>query len=145
MAEQKAQSYKNHVRFYPLFHFFLLPLLLFNFIACVTHAWRHQTPFNIWMAVMGIALFVLAGLARMMALGAQDRVIRLEERLRLASLCGEPMRSRIPQLTTRQIIALRFAPDEEVCALAARALDENLSEKQIKQAIKNWRADYCRV
>jgi hypothetical protein len=145
MAEQKAQSYQNHTRWHPLFHFFLMPLLLLNIVACVTHAWRHQTPFNIWLAVMGIALFVLAGLARLMALGAQDRVIRLEERMRLERLCGEQMRSRITQLTTRQIIGLRFASDAEVCALATRALDENLTEKQIKQAIVNWRADYCRV
>jgi len=145
MAEQKAQSYQNHTRWYPLFHFFLLPLLLLNIVACVTHAWRHQSPFNIWLAVMGIALFVLAGLARLMALGAQDRVIRLEERMRLEKLCSEPMRARIPQLTTRQLIALRFASDGEVCVLAARALDENLTEKQIKQAIVNWRADNCRV
>lgn len=145
MAEIKVQNYKNHTRFYPLFHFFLLPMLLLNFIACVVHAWRHQTPFNIWIAVMAVVLFVMAGLLRMFPLMAQDRVIRLEERLRLASLCGEPMRSRIYQLTTRQLIALRFASDGEVCALAGRALDENLTDKQIKQAIVNWRADYCRV
>jgi uncharacterized integral membrane protein len=145
MAEEKTQNYQNHVRFHPLFHFFLLPMLLLNFVACVIHAWRHQTPFNIWIAVMGIVLFILAGLARMFALRAQDRVIRLEERMRLTSLCGEPMRSRLYQLTTRQLIGLRFASDGEVCALAARALDENLTEKQIKQAIVNWRGDYCRV
>jgi hypothetical protein len=145
MANAKEQNFKNHARFHPLFHFFVLPLLLLNFVVCIIHAWRHQTPFNIWMVVMAIVLFCIAGLARMFALMAQDRVIRLEERMRLEKLCGEPMRSRIPQLTTRQLIGLRFASDNEVCALAARALDEGLSEKQIKQAIVNWRADYCRV
>jgi hypothetical protein len=82
---------------------------------------------------------------RLYALKAQDHVIRLEERLRLASLISEPLRSRIPELTEGQLIALRFASDAELPGLAERALYEKLSRADIKKLIKTWRPDYWRV
>ena len=82
---------------------------------------------------------------RLYALKVQDRVIRLEERLRLTTLCAEPLRARIPELTEEQLIALRFASDAEVRGLAERALSEKLSRADIKKAIQNWRPDYWRV
>jgi hypothetical protein len=144
-SDTKPQNYKNHARFDPLFHFFLVPALMINLVFCFIHASRHQTPTAIWMAVMSIVLFALAFLVRIYPLKAQDRTIRLEERMRLTALCDASFRPRIYQLTPRQLIGLRFASDEELPELAARALDENLSEKQIKQAIQDWRADYCRI
>ena len=75
----------------------------------------------------------------------QDRVIRLEERLRLQSLAPDAFKARIPELTVRQLVALRFASDSEVTALATKALDENLAPKQIKALIQNWRPDFHRV
>ena len=82
---------------------------------------------------------------RLYTLRVQDRVIRLEERLRLASLLSDPLRSRIPELTEGQLIALRFASDAEVAQLADRAISEKLSPEDIKKAIQTWRPDYWRV
>jgi hypothetical protein len=75
----------------------------------------------------------------------QDRVIRLEEQLRLVSLLPEPLRSRVPELTPGQLVGLRFASDAELPGLAERALSEKLSKEDIKKAIQNWRPDYLRV
>jgi hypothetical protein len=145
MAERMPQTLSNHAKFDPPFHYIVMPALLANFVMCSVHAWRHQTPFTVWTAVMSVVLFLLAFLVRTYPLKAQDRVIRLEERMRLAALCPEPMRPRIHELDPRQLIALRFASDAELPALALRAMDEKLSEKQIKAAIQKWRADYCRI
>lgn len=141
----KEQNFKNHMRFDPPFHFFLLPMFLLNLVFCIAHAFRHPGPFDDWMAVMALVLMFFALLMRMYAMKNQDRIIRLEERLRLERLCSEPLRARVPQLTARQLIGLRFASDAELAALAQRALDEKLSEKDIKAAVKNWRADYSRA
>lgn len=145
MSEKKPQTYSNHTRIDPAFHYFLAPVLLITLVATVVHLVRHPHLGSVWHVVLALALVVLAVKARTYALKAQDRVIRLEERLRLAALLPEPLRARIGELQIRQLIALRFASDAELPALVERALTEKLTEKQIKQAIQNWRPDEYRV
>ncbi|HVC89699.1 MAG TPA: DUF6526 family protein [Acidobacteriaceae bacterium] len=145
MSERKQQTYANHARFDPWFHFFLAPVLLITLVATVVQLVRHPHLGSAWHVVLALALVVLAVKARTYALKAQDRVIRLEERLRLTALLPEPLRARIGELEIRQLIGLRFASDAEIPALVERALNEKLTEKQIKQAIQVWRPDYYRV
>jgi hypothetical protein len=142
------QSYKHHLRWDPPFHFFVLPMLLLNFIFAIystIHHWPYDPRLHIWWIVMALVLFILAGTARGAALRAQDRIIRLEERLRLAQLLPLEDRARISELTIDQLIGLRFASDEELPALTRKTLSQNLDKKTIKQSIVNWRADNNRV
>jgi hypothetical protein len=142
------QNFKNHARFHPPFHYVIAPLTLLNLIFAITytiHHWPEHWALHCWWIVMSIVLFLLAGVSRGSTLKAQDRIIRLEERLRLAALLPPSERDRIDQLTTSQLIALRFASDDELPALARRALDQNLDNKAIKRAIVNWRPDNERI
>ncbi len=145
MSERKPQTYANHTRFDPVFHYFLAPVLLITVILSFIHLVKHPGIASLWHVLLAVALLLIAGKARAYALKAQDRVIRLEERMRLATLLPEPLRTRIGELTERQLIALRFASDAEIPALVERTLKENLTQKRIKQAIQSWRPDYFRV
>jgi hypothetical protein len=145
MSEKKPQTFANHSRFDPPFHFFVLPVFLVLAIAMMVHfVWRPSLH-SALMFAGAAALATLASKTRMYALKVQDRVIRLEEQLRLKALLPEPLRSRIPELTEGQLVALRFASDAEVAKLAERALNEKLSRADIKKAIQTWRPDYWRV
>jgi hypothetical protein len=145
MAEKKPQTYANHTRWDPPFHFFALPVFILLALAGMVHfIWRPGLHSAV-LFVVGAALATVVVKSRLNALKVQDRVIRLEERLRLASLMPEPLRSRIPELTEGQLVALRFASDAEVAKLAERALNEKLSRADIKKAIQTWRPDYWRV
>jgi hypothetical protein len=142
------QSYKHHLRWDPPFHFFVLPMLLLNFIFSIyilIHHWPENPHLHMWWVVMAVVFFMMAGLGRGAALRAQDRIIRLEERLRLAQLLPLEDRARISELTIDQLIGLRFASDEELPALTRKTLSQNLDRKAIKQNIVNWRADNNRV
>jgi hypothetical protein len=143
-----TQNLKNHARFDPVYHFFLAPLLLLNIVFSIWHTIKHWPEFShlhLWWIVMSVALLVLGTKARSYPLAAQDRVIRLEERLRLAALLPPAEFSRCAALTEAQLIALRFASDAELPALVDRTLKENLSRKQIKEAIADWRGDHFRI
>jgi hypothetical protein len=142
------QNLKNHARFHPPFHFFILPMLLLNFIFSIyvtIRHWPEHWALHLWWIAMSIVFFVMAGLSRNAALTVQDRVIRLEERLRLHALLPAEDRAHIDELSVKQLIALRFASDDELPALAHRTLTQNLEPKAIKQSIVNWRGDYHRV
>lgn len=142
------QNLKNHARIDPSIHYFVFPVFILNFIFAIWLAVRHwsQHPhLVIWWIILSVALLVLAMKCRMNDLKLQDRLIRLEERLRLHSLLGPDQRSHINELTMRQLIALRFASDEEIPALVQKTLTQNLEPKAIKEAITHWRADNDRV
>jgi hypothetical protein len=139
------QSFSNHVRFDPPFHFFVMPVTAITFISLIVRAVRFPNSWNIWMTVVGLAAVVAIVKSRLNALKVQDRVIRLEERLRLMAVLPETMRPRIADLTDDQLVALRFASDAELPAMVQRAVNEKLSRRQIKQAVTNWRPDYMRV
>lgn len=145
MAEKMPQNYANHVKFDPLFHFFLLPVAAITIGLAVYNLVGNFSFSAVWMLVLSLAFVVLIFKTRVYALKAQDRVIRLEERLRLAMLLPEQLRARIPELTESQLIALRFAPDDEVAALADKALSSKLRAADIKKSIVVWRPDYFRI
>jgi len=142
------QTYKNHVRFDPPWHFFIAPMLLLNIVFAITATIRHWPDHRHlypWWIVMSIVGFMAVGKARSHSLKAQDRIIRLEERLRLKELLSAAEFARSQALTEPQLIGLRFASDAELPALVTRTLDGNLTQKQIKEAIVTWRPDYFRV
>jgi Family of unknown function (DUF6526) len=145
MANATPQSYANHARLDPPFHFFLAPLLIIAVILSIVSLVRHPSLDSTLWTLLAIGLFFTAGKARSYALKAQDRVIRLEEQLRLSKLLPEAAKPRITELTEPQLIGLRFASDAELPALAMRALNEGLTKKQIKMAVQSWRADTFRV
>jgi hypothetical protein len=142
----KPQNFKNHTRWRPMFHFTLVPLLLLNLIFAIVILVHHRNEHphvTIWWVVLSVVLILAALDHRTSALGAQDRIIRLEERLRMTAL-GVP-HATVYGLTERQLIGLRFASDQELPVLAERAFREKLTEKQIKASIQSWRADYFRI
>lgn len=152
MAEKEPQTFANHTRWDPFFHFFLLPIFGLGLILCLIHFFAHITHgdfrdhfHSFLLILLATALLVLVFKVRLYSLKVQDRVIRLEERLRLMQLLQEPLRSRIPELTVSQLCGLRFASDAEIPKLVERTLKEKLSRADIKKAIQNWRPDYWRV
>ena len=145
MAEKRPQTYSNHNRLDPLFHFVVLPVFGLSVIAATIHFLWRPSAHSAGFFVVAVAALIAALKIRVYSLKVQDRVIRLEERLRLSTLLPEPLRSRIPEITENQLIGLRFASDGEVAALVERALNEKLSRGDIKKAIKVWRPDYWRV
>ena len=142
------QNFQNHTKWDPLFHFVLMPTLVANFIMRCYELFNTSTGLTLrmgWTVIMALALILIALKARLFALRAQDRIIRLEERLRMSTLLPEALRARIGELTESQLIALRFASDGELTELVRSALDKKLPSKEIKQSIREWRPDYFRL
>ena len=140
------QNFKNHIRLIPLYHGVAFLLIFAGLIGSIINLCNHHDAGNHYSAALLIVVFFLFLLifwyARVFALKAQDRAIRAEENFRHFILTGKPFDKK---LTMAQIIGLRFASDDELAGLAKRAVEENLSQKQIKEAIKNWRADHYRA
>ena len=144
MAEQ---SFKSHARWSPPFHFFVLPVLLINFGFSV-YWWVKAgfTRISLLSVLVAAALFVGMVMSRVMAMKVQDRVIRIEERLRLERVLPSDLQPRISEFTIEQLVGLRFASNAELPELARKVLDEKLNDrKAIKELIKTWRPDFARA
>jgi Family of unknown function (DUF6526) len=142
---EAPQNFSHHTRWDPVFHFFILPVFAITLIMTIVHLVRRPGLHSAWLIVVVIAAILAIFKIRMYALRVQDRVIRLEERLRLATLIDPSLRNQIGVLTESQLVALRFASDAELPALAARAINEKLPAIEIKKSIQTWRPDYWRV
>ena len=147
MANQKPQNLKNHVRVVPPFHMFVLPVFMVNAIWSIYHIVKAGISFESVLGVlMAFAFLLLALFARLFALTVQDRVIRLEMRMRLAEVLPPELWPRIPEFTVAQLVALRFAGDAELPALARKVLADKIeNRKAIKQLVKDWQGDYLRA
>ncbi|MBA3711637.1 MAG: hypothetical protein H0W76_04200 [Pyrinomonadaceae bacterium] len=141
-----TQTYSNHTRWHPPFHFFLAPVMLINLILAIVLFFRSPGWTEGWWVVVSLALVVLASLVRLNPLKTQDRIIRLEEQLRYQQVLPADLARQTPKLTRGQIVALRFASDEELPELIRQVLDGRLTKSSdIKKAIRNWRGDTLRV
>lgn len=146
MSDQSDQSFSNHTKWVPLYHFVGTPLVVALLIWSISHALNVRSQESYLLVLVALVIVVQHALVRLFPLKAQDRLIRLEEQLRLARVLPEPLRSRIGEFTVPQLIAMRFASDEELPQLAANVLDGKLtSRKAVKKEIKKWRPDTFRV
>lgn len=146
MAQPSPQTLENHMRILPVYHYVALPLLVVNLFftlyqAVVAFSWPNLVAFG-----LALGLILLFFLARVMALSVQDRVIRLEETLRMRALLPADLQPRIGEFTVKQLVALRFASDGELADLARQVLDGKIhDQKAIKTMVREWRADYQRA
>ena len=141
-----SQNYSNHVKFVPPFQFFALPVLLLNLGWSIYHLVENVSADTVITTLLAVALIIVALCGRIFALKVQDRVIRLEMRLRMAEVLPPELRARISEFTVEQLIGLRFASDAELPALARTVLDQKIAaRKPIKQMVKNWQADDVRA
>jgi hypothetical protein len=139
------QTYATHRRFDPLQHFVLIPIFLITAGATIWHAVRYPSLHAIWVMVVALAVLLLSLQLRAYGLKVQDRVIRLEETLRMQRLLPPDLQARIPELTVKQMVGLRFASDAELADRVREALDQGLGQEAIKKRIQTWRPDTFRV
>ena len=146
MAQQSPQTFENHARILPVFHYVAFPLLAINLFfalyeAVTAFSWANLVAFG-----LAVGIILLFFLARVMALTVQDRVIRLEETLRMRALLPADLQPGIGEFTVKQLVALRFASDAELPGLARQVLDGKIEDqKAIKRMVREWRADYQRA
>jgi len=142
----ETQTLQNHTKFVPGFHFVVLPIFLVNLIASIVNLVRNFSAASVISTLVAIGLVMLAFTVRLMALTVQDRVIRLEMRLRMQQVLPAEMRPRIPEFTVGQLVALRFAGDAELPDLARKILQDKLTDrKAIKQLVRDWQPDMLRA
>lgn len=143
---ESRQTYKNHAKVVPVYHFVAGPILLINVLWCAYRAWTRPGGDSAVVLLLSIALVIMFLFARVFALTVQDRVIRLEMRLRMREVLPSDLTTRIPEFTLDQLVALRFASDAELPALARKVLDERLTDRKvIKQLVRDWQADTLRA
>ncbi len=148
MSTSAPQTFRKHARFDPPYHVVAAAGLLFSLVLAVILLILNlhtQLLLGLWLVVTSTTLLVLYIKIRTYPLKVQDRVIRLEERLRLAALLPETLRRRISELSEDQLLGLRFASDAELASLVELTLEKQLNRKQIKERIQTWRPDYWRV
>jgi hypothetical protein len=146
MAQKSPQSFENHARLVPAYHLVAFPLFAINFFFTLYQAVTSFSWANLVALGVAVALILLFFVARVMALTVQDRVIRLEETLRMRALLPPDLQARIGELSVKQIVALRFAGDAELPDLTRQVLDGNIrDQKAIKRMVRQWRADYQRA
>jgi len=146
MADRAPQNYANHSRLVPLFHGVVVPILILFMLYMIQHTIRHFNIALLGLALESVALVLLAVVVRGMVITVQDRVIRLEMRLRLAEILPADLKARAATLSKGQLIALRFASDAELPALVGRVLSGELTKAtDIKKAITDWQADHLRA
>ena len=142
----EEQTYANHTHFHPLVHFFAIPVLSINILVTLYRAIRYPSFWHAWIFIVSIALLVGCFLARYYGLRNQDRIIRLEERIRLSACLPADLRGRINELSTGDLIGLRFCSDAEVVDVVRAVLaGEYKGRKEIKKRVKNWRPDTHRL
>ena len=146
MAEPSLQTFENHARILPAYHYVAFPLFAVNFFFTLYQVVTAFSWANLVAFAVAVALILLFFLARVMALTVQDRVIRLEETLRMRALLPPDLQARIGEFTVKQLVALRFASDGELPGLARQVLDETIrDQKAIKKMVRQWRADHQRA
>lgn len=145
MAEMKPQSYENHRKYVPTYHFLALGILLVNVLWSIWKLYQAPSVDSALVFALAVALIILGLQVRLFPLTVQDRVIRLEMKLRLHEILPEELRPRIDELRRGHFVALRFASDEELPHLVQEVLDGKLRKGEaIKKQIKSWRADHFR-
>ena len=146
MAEPSPQTFENHARILPAYHYVAFPLFALNFFFTLYQVVTAFSWANLVAFAVAVALILLCFLARVMVLTVQDRVIRLEETLRLRALLPADLQARIGEFTVKQLVALRFASDSELPDLARQVLDATIrDQKAIKKMVRQWRADHQRA
>ncbi len=143
---QSGQTYASHTRWFPPFHFFVAPVLLLNIFVSAYLLYRTPSRLGVWELIVSVALLLTALSARLMALAVQDRVIRLEMRLRMREVLPADLHSRIGEITREQCVGLRFASDAELTALVRKVLAGELKTSgEIKKQVAQWQGDYLRA
>lgn len=144
-SRDSTQTYANHAMLVPAFHYFILPVMTMNVGWAGVTAFRAPSATSVFAVVVAVALLFIAFYARVFALKVQDRVIRLEMRLKMREILPDELQPRINDFTIEQLVGMRFACDDELAELAAAVLKDNVRDrKAIKQMVKTWTADTAR-